>query len=41
MTCEVEQENIRLKKRIETLETALSEATEQVRQMLVELKDKK
>ena len=40
MACEVEQENIRLKKRIKTLETALSEATEQVREMLVELKAK-
>ncbi len=41
MACEVEQENVRLKERIKTLETALSEATEQVREMLVELKDKK
>lgn len=38
MTCEVEQENRELKKRIKEMEEDLSELRNQIREMLVEIK---
>ena len=41
MTCEIEQENIRLKIRIKELEKVISNLKEDIRVMLADLRSKK